>query len=93
MATRSASIIQSRSSNEAALQVLRKLLSPSYAHHAPRRRVLVDSLLGATFMKTMMDSVNEITPDLFSGARHSRAVKGHAADTADSRRRAPKASA
>ena len=29
MATRSASIIQSRKSNEAALQVLRKLLSPS----------------------------------------------------------------
>ena len=55
--TRSASIMQSRVSNEVALQVLRKLLTVHHAHHAPRRRVHEDSLLGATSMKTVMDSV------------------------------------
>jgi hypothetical protein len=45
----------------------------------------VDSLLGATSMKIVMDSVNEITPELLSRTRTSRAVNGRAADPAASR--------
>ena len=35
-------------------------------------------------MKTVMDSVNEITPELFLEGRHRRAVAGQAAETAAS---------
>ena len=38
-------------------------------------------------MKTVMDSVNEITPDLHGGTQHSRAVKARVAVTADACRR------
>ena len=41
-------------------------------------------------MKLMHDSVNEFTPGLLTGVRHSRPVHGHAVATADHRRCAPK---
>ena len=42
-------------------------------------------------MKTVMDSVNEITPGLHGRARRKRVVPPRTAVMADSRRRAPKA--
>ena len=69
--------MQSRLSHEAALQIMRKLLSPS-CHLARRRRVYVDSRYRRTSMKTVMDSVNEITPELLYLKRNRRAVNGRA---------------
>ena len=75
--------MQSRLSHEAALQIMRKLLSPS-CHLARRRRVYVDSRYRRTSMKTVMDSVNEITPELLHPKRSCGAVNGRAAEPAAS---------
>ena len=44
----------------------------------------MDSIHEATSMMPVCVSVNGLTSDLFSGARHGRAVTGHAAEEAAS---------
>ena len=56
----------------------------SQSIHAARRTDHVDSIHEATSMMTVCVSVNGLTPDLFSRARHGRAVTGHAAEEAAS---------